>query len=233
MLSFLDPVLLPFHHLIDASAQWLPMPLVIILFTVLVRVLLHPFNRATYRATLHRQRLAPQLQEVRTRHGKDPERLQRELMELHRREGVSPVAGCLPALVQLPVVMVAYRLFSAPQIAGQDNALLHHTLLGAPLTTHLASAGAGLPVFLGLVAVSVVVAYLTMRQTRAYLVAPAPGGDGPQAQVAETMHRVMPWLSFGSVLAVAVLPLGTGLYLVTSALWTLVERYAVRQLVTI
>ncbi|QDO87654.1 hypothetical protein FNH13_04290 [Ornithinimicrobium ciconiae] len=61
MLSFLDPVLLPFHHLIDATAQWLPMPLVIVLLTVLVRLVLHPLNRATYRATLHRQRLAPQL----------------------------------------------------------------------------------------------------------------------------------------------------------------------------
>ncbi|QDO87655.1 YidC/Oxa1 family membrane protein insertase [Ornithinimicrobium ciconiae] len=170
---------------------------------------------------------------MRAKHGKDPERLQKEMLELHRREGVSPVAGCLPALVQMPVIMVVYRLFSAPQIAGQDNALLHHTLFGAPLTAHLATAGTGLPVFLGLIAISLVVAYLTMRQTRASLIAPAPGGDPAQAQVAETMQQVMSWLSFGSVFAVAVLPLGTGLYLVTSALWTLLERYAVRRLVTL
>lgn len=125
------------------------MPVVIILFTVLVRLLLHPLNRATYRATLHRQRIAPQLQEVRARHGKDPERLQREMMELHRREGVSPVAGCLTALVQLPVIMIVYRLFSAPQIAGQDNALLHHTLLDVPLTATLGTAGGGVTVFAG------------------------------------------------------------------------------------
>lgn len=232
-MSWLDPFLLPVHHLIDGTAQWLPMPLVIVLLTVLVRLVLHPLNRATYRATLHRQRIAPQLQEVRARHGKDRERLQREMLELHRREGVSPVAGCLPALAQLPIVMVVYRLFSAPQIAGRANSLLHHTLFGVPLTTHLATAGAGLPVFLGLVAVSLVVAYLTMRQTRAYLTVPEPGADPAQAQVAETMNRVAPVLSFGSVLAVAVLPLGTGLYLVTSAVWTLVERYAVRRTVSV
>lgn len=233
MLSFLDPLLLPFHHLLDATSQWLPMPLVIVLFTVLVRLLLHPLNRATYRATLHRQRIAPQLQAVRATHGKDPEALQRELMALHRREGVSPAAGCLPALVQLPVIMVVYRLFSAPAIGDEPNGLLHHTLLGTPLTAHLSTAGPGLPVFLGLLTVSVLLAYLTMRQTRAYLVPPVPGGDPVQAQVAETMGRVVPWLSFGSVLAVAVLPLGTGLYLVTCALWTLVERYAVRRLVSV
>ncbi|WP_114905669.1 YidC/Oxa1 family membrane protein insertase [Ornithinimicrobium murale] len=232
MLSWLDPLLLPAHHLIDLTAQWFPMPLVIVLLTILVRLALHPLNRATHRASLHRQRIAPQLKEVRTQHAKDPERLQRELLELHRREGVSPVAGCLPALVQLPVIMIIYRLFSAPHIAGQVNALLHHSLLGVPLTAHLATAGAGGPVFLGLVALAVVVAYLTMRHTRATLVLPTPETDSPQAQVAQTMGRIMPMMSFGTVLAVAVLPLGTGLYLVTSALWTLGERYAVRRLVT-
>lgn len=233
MLSWLDPFLLPVHHLIDGASQWLPMPLIIVLLTVVVRLALHPLNRATFRAGLHRQRIAPQLQEVRAKHGKDPERLQRELLELHRREGVSPAAGCLPSLVQLPVIMIVYRLFSTSQIAGQANALLHHSLFGVQLTAHLATAGAGLPIFLGLVAISLVVAYLTMRQTKASMVAPTPGGDTPQAQVAETMSRIVPVLSFGSVLAVVVLPLGTGLYLVTSAVWTLLERYAVRRTVTV
>ncbi|MCK0110801.1 YidC/Oxa1 family membrane protein insertase [Ornithinimicrobium sp. F0845] len=232
-MSWLDPFLLPVHHLIDGTAQWLPMPLVIVLLTVLVRLVLHPLNRATYRATLHRQRIAPQLQEVRARHGKDRERLQRELLELHQREGVSPVAGCLPALVQLPVFFVVYRLFAAPEFAGQVNSVLEHTMLGVPMTAHLVTAGPGLPVFVGLLTVSLVVAFLTMRQTRAYLVEPAAGGDPRQAEVAATMNRIMPWLSFGSVFAVAVLPLGTGIYLVTSALWTLVERAAVRRMVSL
>lgn len=233
MLSWLDPILLPAHHLIELAGQWLPMPLVIILLTVLVRLALHPFNRATYRATLHRQRLAPQLAELRAAHGKNPERLQREMLELHREEGVSPLAGCLPALVQMPVIMVVYRLFAAPQFAGQANSLLNHTLLGVPLTAHLATAGSGLPVILALVAISLVVAYLTMRQTKSYLVAPALDADSPQAEIAQSMNRIMPWMSFGSVIAVVVLPMGTGLYLVTSALWTLIERYAVRRMVTL
>lgn len=233
MLSWLDNLLLPLHHLIDATAQWLPMPVVIVLLTVLVRLALHPLNRAAYRGTLARQKIAPQLQEVRAAHGKDPERLQRELLELHRREGVSPAAGCLPSLIQLPVIMIIYRLFAAPTIAGEPNALLEHTLAGVPLTAHLAGAGAGLPVFAVLLAVSATVAYLTMRQTRSYLVTPPASDDPRQAEVAAMMQRIMPMMSFGSVLAVAILPLGTGLYLVTSALWTLGERYAVRRLVTL
>lgn len=233
MFSWIDPFLLPLHHLIDATAAWLPMSVVIVLLTVLVRLLMHPLNRATYRATLHRQRIAPMVAQVRSRHGKNPEWLQRELLELHQREGVSPVAGCLPALVQLPVFGLVYRLFAAPQLAGTTNALLHHTLMGVPMTAHAATAGAGLPVFLALIAISLLVAYLTMRQTRAHLVAPAEGGEPRQVEIAQTMNKVVPWMSFGSVIAVVVMPLGTGLYLVTSALWTLLERYAVRRTVTV
>lgn len=233
MFSWLDSLLLPLHHLLDGAAAWLPMPVVIILLTVLVRLLLHPLNRASYRGTLHRQRLAPLVQEVRARHAKDPERLQRELLELHQREGVSPLAGCLPALAQAPVFMAVYRLCAAPQIAGHANVLLHHTLLGVPMTAHLVSAGAGLPVFLGLITLALVIAFLTMRQTRAYALPPTEGADPRQVEMAQTMNRIIPWMSFGSVAAVVVLPLGTGLYLVTSALWTLCERAVVRRTVTV
>lgn len=232
-MSFLDPILIPVHNLIEAVAQWVPMPLVIVLLTILVRLALHPLNRAAYRGNLHRQRIAPQLQEVRTRHRKDPERLQRELLELHQREGVSPAAGCLPALLQLPVILVVYRLFAAPQFAGQVNSVLQHTVFGVPMTAHLLTVGPGLPVFLGLLTISLVVAYLTMRQTRSYLPEPAAGGDPRQAEIAATISKIMPMMSFGSVFAVAVLPLGTGIYLVTSAIWTLLERAAVRRTVTV
>lgn len=235
MFAFLDPVLLPVHHLIEASAQWLPIPLCIVLLTVLVRSAMHPLNRATYRAGLHRRRLSPQVRELQERHKKNPEKLRTELMELHTREGVSPAAGCLPALLQLPVLGIVYRLFSAPQIAGHANALLHHTFAGVPLTAHLATAGAGVWLFAILIAVALVVAWLIMRQTRdtmaeAQQVVPT---DPRQAQVTETMNRILPLMSFGTVAAIAVLPLATGLYLAVSAFWTYCERVLVRRTVTV
>lgn len=232
MFAFIDPLLLPLHHLIGATAQWLPMPVVIVLLTVLVRMALHPLSRATYRATLHRQRLAPLVQQFRDQHGKDPQRLQRETLELHQREGISPAAGCLPSLIQVPVFGVIYRLFSAPLIAGQANVLLHHTLHGVPMTAHVLTTAAGTWVFGMLILLALVIAVLTARQTRAFLPVPSTGA-GPQSEVAATMSRIVPWLSFGSVFAVVVMPLGTGLYLVTSALWTFLERHAVRRMVTV
>lgn len=235
MFAFLDPFLLPVHNLVEGMSQWLPMPLCIVLLTVLVRLAMHPLNRATYRAGLHRRRLSPQIRQLQELHKKNPEKLRTELMELHTREGVSPAAGCLPMLLQLPVLGVVYRLFSAPQIAGHANALLHHTLAGVPMTAHLATAGSGIWLFAILIAVALVVAWLIMRQTKAVMaeaqaVAPA---DPRQAEVAATMNRIMPAMSFGTVAAIAVLPLATGLYLLVSAFWTFGERSLVRRTVTV
>lgn len=235
MFAVLDPFLLPVHHLVEGMSEWLPMPLCIVLLTVAVRLVMHPLNRATYRAGLHRRRLSPQIRQLQERHRTDPERLRRELMQLHTREEVSPAAGCLPTLLQLPVFAMAYRLFSAPHLGGQANALLHHTLSGVPLTAHAATAGSGIWVFGLLVAVAFVVGWLTMRQTRAAMVevaAPA-GTDSPQAEVAATVSRLVPLVSFGTVVAVVVLPLGTGLYLAASAVWTYLERALVIRTVTV
>lgn len=235
MFAFLDPVLLPIHNVIETAADWLPMPLCIVLLTVLVRLAMHPLTRSTYRSGLQRRRISPQVRELQERHKKNPEKLRAELMELHSREGVSPAAGCLPTLLQLPVLGVVYRLFSTPQIAGQANALLHHTFSGVPLTAHLATAGGGIWLFGVLIAVALVVAWLIMRQTRASMA--APGAAVPtaprQAEVTATMNRILPMMSFGTVAAIAVLPLATSLYLVTSATWTYCERLLVRRTILV
>lgn len=245
MFAFLDPILLPVHSLLESAATVLPMPLCVVLLTLLVRLALHPLTRATYRAGLHRRRLAPQIKALQQQHGKDAARLSQELATLHREEGVSPAAGCLPALVQLPIIALVYRLFSAPVIDGEANSLLAHTLAGVPLSAHLTTVGSGhLWLFLGLLAIALVVAALIARQTRAHLdldaaLAPAPmagsgasGAKTAQAEAVETagqlMTKIVPWMAFGTVFAVAVMPLASGLYLVTSAIWTYVERSAVR-----
>ncbi|NKF33220.1 YidC/Oxa1 family membrane protein insertase, partial [Pseudomonas sp. BGM005] len=74
------------------------------------------------------------------RHKKNPERLQKEMLELYRRENTSPFAGMLPVLAQAPVVGLLYTLFLRPEIAGHPNDLLTHDLFGAPLGTSFVSA---------------------------------------------------------------------------------------------
>lgn len=133
-----------FAHLVESFADLLQ-PLfhasaaavAIVLFTALVRLLVHPLSRASARGQRARAALQPQITALRKKHGKDRETFQKALMELHAEEKVSPLSGCLPSLFQMPAFFLLYHLFSSSTIGGDANSLLGHTLLGAP------SAGAG------------------------------------------------------------------------------------------
>lgn len=119
-LAYLSDVLDP---LFGASAT----AAAIVLCTLLVRLALHPLARAAVRGERVRARLAPHMAELQRKHGRDPERLRRAMGELQAREGASPLAGCLPMVLQLPVFFAMYHLFTS------DDELLGHTLSGAPL----------------------------------------------------------------------------------------------------
>lgn len=105
----------------------------IILFTACVRLAVHPLSRASARGQKARTKLAPQIAELRRKHGKNPERMQKALQELHTKEKVSPLSGCLPSLLQMPAFFLMYHLFSSREIGGEPNGLLGHSLFAAPL----------------------------------------------------------------------------------------------------
>jgi YidC/Oxa1 family membrane protein insertase len=207
----------------------------IVLFTALVRLAVHPLSRAAARGQKARTRLQPQIAELRKKHGKNPERMQRALMELHRKEKVSPLSGCLPSLLQMPAFFLLYHLFSSRTIGDEPNELLGHQLLGAPLGEHWPDAlSHGGPfgeqglVYLGLFAIVVAVATFNFRRTKQQLAAnpvtPATGPDGQPVPGMGAMTKLMPLMSFATLFTVAFVPLAAALYVVTSTTWTAVER---------
>jgi YidC/Oxa1 family membrane protein insertase len=116
---------------------------VIVVFTMAIRLLLMPLSLRALRGQAVQARLAPQLQALRQRYAKQPERLQRELAALYKREGTSMFAGFAPLLLQWPFLSVMYLLFRSPQVGGTANTLLSRDLLGVPLGMHwLSGAGA-------------------------------------------------------------------------------------------
>ncbi|MFI2190847.1 YidC/Oxa1 family membrane protein insertase [Streptomyces sioyaensis] len=207
------------------------MAVTIVLCTLGVRAALHPLARAAARGEKARSALAPELAALQRKHKGDPERLQKEISGLYAKTGSTPLAGCLPTLLQLPVFFVMYHLFSTG-----GGGLLDHTLLGAPLGGHwsqaLADGGVLGPqglVYLGLFALIAAVATWNFRRARATMAkapAPAAGGSGPNAALPgmASMAKVMPLLSFGMLITVAVVPLAAGLYTVTTTIWTACER---------
>ncbi|WP_188268957.1 MULTISPECIES: YidC/Oxa1 family membrane protein insertase [unclassified Streptomyces] len=195
----------------------------IVLFTALVRLAIHPLSRASARGQKARTRIAPQLAEIRRKHAKNPERLRKEMLALHEREKVSPFAGLLPGLLQAPAFLLMYHLFSGGRMAG-------HALLAAPLGGRWADAlahggpfGPAGRVYLALFALAAAVAtygYLGARKR----LAEQPLDPGPSTPGAGALAKVMPLLSFGTLVTVAVVPLAAALYIVTSTTWTVVER---------
>jgi YidC/Oxa1 family membrane protein insertase len=191
--------------------------LAIVVFTAGVRLALLPLSHRQAAADRARHRLAPQVKALRERHRDDPVRAHQEVTALYRAEGTSMFAGIGPALLQLPVFTVVYRLFLSPAVGGHANLLLAKTLFGVPLGTRwLLSAGAFGPhglVFLALFVLLGAVGWWTSRRMSAGQTLPA----GP-------LGRAMRLLPFGTVLFAAYVPLAAGLYLLTSTAWTAAER---------
>jgi YidC/Oxa1 family membrane protein insertase len=84
----------------------------IILLTVLTKVLFFPLTLKSMRSMKAMQALQPQINALRSKHKSDPQRVQRETMELYREHRVNPLGGCLPMVVQIPVFYALYVALS-------------------------------------------------------------------------------------------------------------------------
>lgn len=82
----------------------------IILLTLLVRVLVLPFNITSYKSMKKMQKIQPMLQSIRERYKSDPTAMNRETMALMRDQKVNPLGGCLPMLLQMPVFFALYQV---------------------------------------------------------------------------------------------------------------------------
>jgi len=221
--------LLSLSTLLEPLAGASASALAVVLVTLLVRTALIPVGISQARAEQLRARLAPKMRDLQKRHGKDRERLQRETLALYRDEQASPLAGCLPLLVQAAVVGTLYTLFLRPQIAGHANELLTHELFGAPLGTSLLHAvgGSGLDLPTGLVWGTVLLIIIVIADITRRVFRPQVPAEGPLA--APGMLRLMNGLHYLTAVFATFVPLAAALYLVVTVTWTLVQRALLRR----
>jgi YidC/Oxa1 family membrane protein insertase len=190
----------------------------IVVFTMAIRLLVMPLSFRALRGQAALAKLAPRIQQLRQRYGRQPERLRRELNALYAREGTSLLGGFVPLLAQWPVFSVLYLLFRSSSVAGGPNRLLSRDLFGVPLGDHWLS-GSGVlsaqgAVFFGVLAVLAVVA----RRMTAATAAAAPGAGG----AAGLLGKVLPYLT---VVIAAFAPLAAAVYLIASTGWSVAERW--------
>jgi len=82
----------------------------ILMLTLLVKLLFYPLANKSYRSMSAMKKLQPEMTKIREQAGDDKMRMQKEMMELYKKEKVNPMSGCLPILVQIPVFFALYKV---------------------------------------------------------------------------------------------------------------------------
>jgi YidC/Oxa1 family membrane protein insertase len=82
--------------------------LAIILVTILIRLLLYPLTKKQMESMKKMQAIQPKMKELQEKYGKDRNKMAEKQMELYREEGVNPAGGCLPLLIQMPILFAMY-----------------------------------------------------------------------------------------------------------------------------
>lgn len=85
--------------------------LIILLLTLIIKMALFFPMYKTYKSTAKMRLLKPELDEIKERTGDDMQKAQQEQMKLYKQAGVSPLGGCLPQLVQMPILFAMFRFF--------------------------------------------------------------------------------------------------------------------------
>lgn len=83
----------------------------VILLTVVIRLVLHPLTEKQLKSTYKLNKLKPELDKIQARHKGDKQRIQQEQLKLYQQAGINPAAGCLPLLIQMPILIALYNLF--------------------------------------------------------------------------------------------------------------------------
>ncbi len=94
-----------------ALSKLLPYGIAIIIFTMLVRLVMSFVTYKSYVSQVKMKVLRPEINEIGEKYKKDPMKKQQETMKLYNSAGVNPMAGCLPALMQIPVFYALFQFF--------------------------------------------------------------------------------------------------------------------------
>lgn len=185
--------------------------LAIILFTVAVKILLSPLTYKQLKSIKRMQELQPKVQEIQKKYKNNPQKAQQAMLELYRAEKINPLGGCLPLLVQMPILFAlfaALRDFFNPA-RNPAVKMEHANFFWVP------NLGQTDPYFL----LPVLVAVSTFLQQRVSMVNPQ---DSSQRTMLIVMPLIIGWMS-------SQLPAGLALYWVVFSVMGILEQWLLRK----
>ncbi len=84
----------------------------IILLTIILKILINPLTKKSMQSSAKMSALGPQMEELKKKYENNSEKLNKEMSALYKKEGVNPISGCLPMLIQFPILIAFYGLLN-------------------------------------------------------------------------------------------------------------------------
>ncbi|MFA8342313.1 MAG: membrane protein insertase YidC [Rhodothermaceae bacterium] len=132
--------------------------IVIIIFSLIIKLVLFPLTKQSYKSMNRMKLLQPKIAEIKEQYKNDPQRVQKETMNLYSKYGVNPMGGCLPMVLQMPILFALFTFFKTtldlrhqPFVLWIDNLSSPDVLFNLPFTVpFLGNEISGLALFLGI-----------------------------------------------------------------------------------
>ncbi|MET8083551.1 membrane protein insertase YidC [Micromonospora sp. NPDC005197] len=232
-----DAIGVPIDAVIGTNFAWI---LAIVFLVVSVRVILFPVFVKQIKSQRAMQALQPKVKELQEKHKGDRETLQKEMMELYRKEKANPLMGCLPMFLQIPVFLGLFHVLRRLDPAKQSKTLYGWTveqfdsasnakLFTAPIAgkfgssadelARLGANGTTVKIIAGiLVLVMIATTYLTSRQ----MILKTGWAEDPQQRM---IQRLMLYgIPASLLISGSIFPIGVIIYWVTNNLFTLGQQ---------
>lgn len=181
----------------------------IILFTIVIKLLLVPLTFKQLQSTKKMAEIQPQLKEIQAKYKDNAEKLNQKTMELYQKHKINPVAGCLPLLIQMPILFGLFAVLREPGIYAGE------AILAASKEPFLWMASLNDPDKWVLPILAALTTYFSIKSTS------ASNPQGAENQTMKTMNMVMPfmilWWGRG-------FPAGLCLYWVVSNLFQMIQQ---------
>jgi YidC/Oxa1 family membrane protein insertase len=197
----------------------------IILLTLIIRFILYPLNQKAMKSQKALNDLQPQIKDVQGKHKNDRAKQSQALMDIYKANNINPASGCLPILIQLPVLIALYRVFWNGLKPDSLSSL--YSFISRPETIN--------PLFLGLIDLSknnyimaIVAGVLTFFQSKMTMPSQqkVPVAGDFSAMFSKQMVYLMPIMT---VVIAWKLPAGLALYWIVITLFGIVQQYLVNK----
>ena len=205
--------------------------LAIIILTLIIRAIMYPLMQKQIVA-MRDTKIQPLIQEIQKKYSHDKERMNQEVMALYKQHKINPMGGCLPLLIQMPILILFFRVlrefkYFIPNTEIIDSGFLWIKNLAAPDELFGVMGNYSIGILPFLVAASMYFQQkLTMSAMPAAGQSSASSSSNPAADTQKIMGTVMPlmigFISFN-------LPSGLSLYWLTSTLFDIGQRLIINK----